>query len=512
MRHARLVRVCALTLALFLVSGCNYFVKINPDTSPPQLFASENPDISADGRYVAFVSSVFSGGHLEEATVYVRDLRTSQVTRIGPGNGPSISGDGQVVAFVSVDAHGPSSVVVRDLQANTTTQISVDPHGADPNGSSFNPQISGDGHRVAFLSTAGDLLVAGRPAPAADLPFLFVRDLQTNSTVQASVGAAGGDPNNQVDTASISADGRRVAFTSFASNLVPGDANETQDVFVRDLSTDTTIRASADSTGGDANNISTSPSLTADGRFVVFDSTATDLVPSDGNFASDVFMRDLQTGVTTRISVSADGGDSLGDPIDSETPFVGSVSGDVSGDGRYVAFLSVATNLVTGETSTDGIFLRDTRTGSTTRLSVNDLGARAGTQSGPYRLSADGHYVAFTMFADGATSFVDVFVRSTQVVSVGSVAPATLGRGETATLTVKGTNFLPGARVATVFGAGGITVNSVSVVSETELRVSVTAAADAATGTRNVTVFDPGTGPGVAATGFGLCGNCLTVT
>ncbi len=221
----------------------------------------------------------------------------------------------------------------------------MDTTGGDPDSFSQFPSISADGRYVAFESVATDLVV-GDGNGLADV---FVRDLQTNTTVRVSVDTAGGDPDNVSMNASISADGRYVAFDSWATDLVLGDGNGMGDVFVRDLQTNTTTRVSVDTAGGDPDSWSMNPSISADGRYVAFGSNATDLVAGDGNGTLDIFVRDLQTNTTTRVSVGTAGGDP-----DSPSQFP-----SISADGRYVAFDSWATNLVAGDgNGTFDVFVR----------------------------------------------------------------------------------------------------------------------------------------------------------
>jgi hypothetical protein len=177
---------------------------------------------------------------------------------------------------------------VRDLQAGTTTRVSVDTTGGDPDGASDDPSISGDGRYVALTSFASDL-VPGDGNSARDI---FVRDRQTNTTTRVSVDATGGDPDSSSFDSKISGDGRHVVFESFAQDLVPGDGNLFfEDLFVRDRQTNTTTRVSVDAAGGDPNGPSFGLSISRDGRSVAFTSEATDLVPDDGNGFEDVFVR-----------------------------------------------------------------------------------------------------------------------------------------------------------------------------------------------------------------------------
>ena len=203
----------------------------------------------------------------------------------------------------------------------------------------------------------------------------------------------------------ISADGRFVAFNSFASNLVPGDTNGATDIFVRDRELGTTRRVGVGLGGVQANEASTAAAVSANGRFVAFDSFASNLVPGDDNFARDVFVYDRRAGTTRRVSVG-----SAGSNGESFFPAI-------SADGRFVAFVSSATDLVPGDTNNeDDIFVRDLELGATRRVSVGPGGTQGnGPSSGP-ALSADGRFVAFEIAANtlvpgdtnGAT---DIFVR-----------------------------------------------------------------------------------------------------
>src|SRR3989441_47631 len=215
--------------------------------------------------------------------------------------------------------------------------------GAQGNGSSgligfaFPPALSADGRFIAFVSLATSL-VAGDTNGATDV---FVRDRQTGTTERVSVASDGTESNDASLGSALSADGRLVAFQSDATNLVPGDTNSATDVFVHDRQTGMTERVSVASDGTQANNASSYPVLSADGRFVAFDSAATDLVAGDTNGASDVFVHDRQTGTTERVSGASDGtqgNDASAGPA-------------LSADGRLVAFHSTATNLVAGDTN-----------------------------------------------------------------------------------------------------------------------------------------------------------------
>jgi hypothetical protein len=395
------------------------------------------PKISSDGRFVAFATS--AKDLVERDTnntfdVFVRDLQTGttslvSVNRLGTdsANGYSydlqISPNGRFVAFVSNandladnDANSNWDVYVRDMQAGTTTLVSANrlgTNGGDRN--SFNPLLSADGRFVAFLSYASDLV----DQDTNNAQDVFVRDLQTGKTTLISANLAGIDSgNNYSYFPEISADGRFVVFTSLASDLVSNDTNIYGDVFVHDLQTGTTTLASVNLAGtASGNGLSLFPSISADGRFVVFYSHATDLVANDTNKTSDVFVRDLQSGTTILVSVNREGTDSGNST--SEAPVI-------SPDGRFVAFYSYASDLAGKDTNNAlDIFVRDLQTGTTVLASANREGTDSGNGSTDVvltdrpALSANGHFVAF---GSNASDLVDrdtnktndVFVRDLQ--------------------------------------------------------------------------------------------------
>jgi Tol biopolymer transport system component len=209
-----------------------------------------------------------------------------------------------------------------------------------------------------------------------------------------SVSSDGTQANGNSGPTSLSADGRYVAFQSNAPNLVAGDTNNTQDVFVHDNLSGDTQRLSVNSAGGQANDGSYAPRLSADGRYVAFSSFATKLVPGDTNGQPDIFVHDRQTGETRRVSVSSYGGQANS----------GSGYQTISADGRYVGFASFATNLVAGDTRGSQAYVHDLQTGATRRVSVNNAGVAANGDSYNTTLSADGRYVAFD---SGASDLVN---------------------------------------------------------------------------------------------------------
>lgn len=250
------------------------------------------------------------------------------------------------------------------------------------------------------------------PAGAADLP-----------TVRVSRSGTGGDPNGHSDRPHLSGSGRFVAFDSVASNLVADDTNRAKDAFLFDATTGTTTRVSVGTSGEQANDASTLVSIGFGGRYVAYESLATNLVPSDTNAVSDVFLRDLQDGVTTRVSVASDG--TQGDGFSTRPA--------MSADGRYIAFNSAARNLVSGDTNgAKDVFVRDLVAGTTERVSLSSTGQQGNATSIRPEISADGRYVAFVSDAtnlvpNDANGARDVFVhdretRQTLLVSMSTNA------------------------------------------------------------------------------------------
>jgi Tol biopolymer transport system component len=357
----------------------------------------------------------------------VRNLekKERQVTRVSVSSSggeadawsidPSISADGRFVAFWSAatnlvpgDTNGKLDIFVHDRKAGLTERVSVSSSGDQANGFSWYPTpVSADGRFVAFTSDAANLV----PGDTNGCNDVFVHDRKTGRTERVSVGSSGGEADGRSELPAISADGRFVTFRSLAANLVPGDTNGKLDIFVHDRETSLTERVSVSSSGDQVNGSSGGSSISADGRFVAFVCDARSLTPNDEYVHKDMFIRDRETGKTERLSVSSSGGepDSSGnDP--SITP-----------DGRFVAFESRAANLVPGDTNREcDIFVHDRRSGKTERVSVSSSGAEANGDSWhpsfSHSISADGRFVAFgskaTNLVPGDTNGVrDVFVR-----------------------------------------------------------------------------------------------------
>jgi Tol biopolymer transport system component len=322
---------------------------------------------------------------------------------------PALSADGRYVAFESFaqnlvfgDMNWVSDVFVRDLDTGATTRVSVDSFGIEGVGESYNPTISADGRYVAFDSLANNLVDADTNA----VMDVFVRDRDTGVTTRVSLSSAGVEGNNESYASSISADGRYVAFESLASNLVDGDTNGVADVFIHDRDTGVTTRVSLDSAEAQADGWSGNPSTSADGRYVAFWSLAGNLVAGDTNGQQDIFVRDTLTGATTRVSVDSAG---LQADLASSDPAM-------SADGTYVAFCSAATNLVAGDANAvSDVFVHNLVTGETTRVSAKGAETAEYGPSTKLSISADGRYVAYcsigsNLVAGDTNGKPDIFV------------------------------------------------------------------------------------------------------
>jgi hypothetical protein len=441
--------------------------------------------ISADGRVVAFdsdASNLVPGDTNAATDILVHDRATGQTSRVSVDSTgaqanddsffPAMSADGGFVAFESLasnlvpgDTNAEKDVFVNDLQTGQTSRVSIDGDGVQGNLDSRFPAISGDGRFVAFESFAYNLAAGDTDDGALDV---FVHDRQTGETVKVSVNSsgAGGDAAGSSDPA-ISANGGFVAFRSSASDLVAGDTNSRADIFVHDLTTAQTSRVSVDSTGDQANGDSSFPRLNADGRSVSFQSQASDLVAGDTNGVADVFIHDRQAGQTIRASLDGSGGQGNG----------ASVAPTITANGRSVAFHSQATNLAAGDTNgVLDVFVRNTQTGETTRVSVNGSGAEGNGSSRFPAISGDGHFVAFhsnasNLVAGDTNGAADVFVHD---------------RGDVLDVVVNGqTRAAAGDRtvVAKVTNAGSTAIT----VSDADVAWSIRVGASACDGSGNLT-------------------------
>ena len=261
---------------------------------------------------------------------------------------------------------------------------------------------------VTFSSSASNLITGDTNG----VPDIFIHDRATGITQRVSVDSSGGQASNWSLTPSISADGNDVTFKNLGG-LVPGDTNGYWDIFVHDRTTGITERVSVDSAGAQANDHSDGSVLSADGRHVAFSSRASNLVSNDGNGFGDVFVRDRSTGTTERVSV-----DSSGNEGNKESGGIGNPAVSISEDGRLVAFVSAATNLVANDLNgTYDSFTHDRFSGVTERVSVDSMGIEGNRTSGGFpSISASGQLVAFPSIASNlvpndTNGVWDIFVR-----------------------------------------------------------------------------------------------------
>lgn len=417
-RSAAAFLLIALVLSPAQVSNARMqagtITRVSVDSNEAQANAiSYKGDISADGRFVAFDSEATNLIPIDTnnmGDVFLRDLLLgttnlvsstaagAQVVDGGSGN-PSISADGRFIAFESgasnlravADANGFTDIYVKDMQTGAVVRASLDSAGAEPNGESSEPSISGDGRYVVFASEANNL-VANDTNGVRDI---FVRDTQTNVTIGVSVaGNAGGFD------ASISLDGRFIVFNSGSTNFVPDDTNAVTDVFVYSVGTGQIVRASVNSSGVQGDHSSTEPSISGDGRYVTFSSASNNFTTLDTYGYTHLYIRDLQTGTTTLASYN------------NGYVLVGlSDASEISANGRYVIY--------SFDDKGDGmpdrvLYVYDRQTGTHTLVAgrTSDASGNALLPS----ISADGHLIAFaasanSFVADDTNNVRDIFVK-----------------------------------------------------------------------------------------------------
>jgi Tol biopolymer transport system component len=404
--------------ALTLVSAA----KLPSQTAPGASETSHDRALSSNGRLVAFKSeaSILANGDANQTSdVFVRDTQagtTTLVTRSSNGTqadsgsfDPAISGNGRFVAYqsfatnlISNDANSDFDIFVHNRDGQTTSLASVSSNGVQANASSANPSTSSDGQATAFVSTANNLVQGD---PDAFTPDVFVRNATPANTARVDNVELGGlEP-------SISTDGRYVAFV------------ESSQVYVLDRRNGARSLVSVGVGGAPPNAFSGVPSISADGRYVAFYSGATNLVPGDEQDAlTGVYVRDRIANVTTRVSESSVGASANADCFEPA----------ISGNGRYIAFYSGASNLVADDTNNaSDVFVYDRMTGATTRESVDSNGGQSDGESFLPSLSQDGLKIAFTskgsnLVPNDFNGDSDVFVhehRSVPVVRIDAGGP-----------------------------------------------------------------------------------------
>lgn len=338
----------------------------------------------------------------------------------------AITPDGRFVAFVSTatnlvpgDTNAKNDIFVHDRTTRVTERVSIASDGTQADNRSYGASISADGRFIAYYSSANNL-VAGEQTYFSQL---YVHDRTNHTTERISVATDGSLANQAVYGTAMSPDGRYIVFSSHANNLVPDDTNGFEDVFLRDQLNGTTERISVASDGSQGNRRSSGQSISADGQLLAFLSDASNLVAGDTNNYTDVFVHNRVSGTTERVSIASNGAQAIG----------GRSGGmEISANGQVVAFSSTANNLVTADTNnyTD-VFIHDRSNATTERVSLNYDGTQLGDDSYSDSISADGRYVAFISYAHSLDIgnvdwwYSDVFVydrltSTTELISLSS--------------------------------------------------------------------------------------------
>ena len=380
---------------------------------------SATRQFSANGRLVVFMSRATNLSPDDtdiNNDVYVRDLVTGTTTLLSRATGatgvkgnldsvaPTISADGARVAFFSkasnldpTDTDQDDDVYVRDLQTNTTTLVSRATGVAGPKGDdqSLSPSISADGTKVSFSSFAG-------LDPADDESIrrldVYLRNLSSATTtlVSRATGASGAKGNGASFLSSISSDGTKIAFTSVATNLNAADSDSSNDVYLRDLSANTTTLLSRanGASGAKGNGASGFPTISADGQEVAFESSSTNLAAADTDFFNDIYVRDIGANTTTLASRAS----GAAGPSGNGSHLLASISAD----GTRVAFQTSSTNLAPADTdATSDIYVRDLASQTTTLESCSSgtYGAKGNADSAGAVMAPDGSKVGFVSSA-----------------------------------------------------------------------------------------------------------------
>ena len=375
---------------------------------------SWGPSTSADGRYVAFVSSATNllGGDPSNDTngaddVFVVDRTEGTIVLAsrdpvsglqanGASGHPSLSDDGRYVAFETVatnlvpgDANGVLSDIVRvDLVDGTLALVSRrGVSGVQGDDGSFAPSISADGGLVSFISYATNLVGTdtNRKVDA------FIRNVASGTTTRVSTDSNNKQANNATYAAVLAGGGGFVAFSSIATNLVSGDTNGDRDVFFKNLATGKTVRASVRSDGRQGNASSEIEDISANGRLIVLNSFASNLIKNDANNQGDVFVRDRVDQTTTRISKRGS--------VEADDD---SFNASISADGAHIVFATRATNLQSGSDdngATTDVFEFDAATKALTRLTKDGEGGATDAGSYDAQITSDGSAVVFASLA-----------------------------------------------------------------------------------------------------------------
>ena len=405
--------------SIALANNSGTIIRVSTDAAGAQgngtSFSTVNPVFSPDGTKIAFyseASNLVAGDTNNAGDIFVKNLVTGAITRVstdaagaqggGVSRHPMFSPDGSKIAFdssaanlVPGDNNGANDIFVKDLATGAITRT-----GGVTSSSSSSPVFSPDGSKIAFSSNAA-ALVAGDNNSAADI---FIKDLTTGTITRVSTDAAGNERNAASIEPVFSPDGSKVAFSSIPT----GDSNGILDIFVKDIATGQITKVSTAANGAQGNSFSSEPVFSPDGSKIAFFSYASNLVAGDSNGVGDAFVKDLVTGAITRVSTSAAG---LQGNFSSFSPVF-------SPDGSKIVFFSDATNLVAGDSNgVSDAFVKDLTTGAITRVSTNATGAQGNQGSQFAAFSPDGGKVAFyssasNLVAGDSNGVADVFVKN----------------------------------------------------------------------------------------------------
>ncbi|OGL31889.1 hypothetical protein A3F64_00595, partial [Candidatus Saccharibacteria bacterium RIFCSPHIGHO2_12_FULL_42_8] len=398
-------------------------VSVDSNGSEANNFSS-SPSISTDGRYIAYSSAatnLVAGDTNGVLDVFLYDTVTETTKRISVDSGgneahsdsyePSISGDGRYIAYasdadnlVTSDTNIMTDMFLYDTVNETTSRISVDSGGVEADGSSGGASVSSDGRYITYHSDATNL-VAGDTNVTTDV-FLYDTDTQTTSRI--SVDSGGTESTGYSYSPAISGDGQYITYSSDSTDLVIGDTNGFSDIFLYNVATQTTTRISMDTGGNESNNGSAYSNISSNGRYIVYQSEASDLIFGDSNLAQDIFLYDTLAQTTTLISKDSNG------------VISGNYSSDavISGDGKYIVYQSIGENLVNNDTNANfDIYAFEIDSGKTFRVSVDSNKNQGNGGSSLPTISGDGKYIAYSsdatnLVATDINTFTDIFLAS----------------------------------------------------------------------------------------------------
>ncbi len=514
-------------------SGCAWVGRVSVTTAGIQSAGGSvvATDLSPDGRYVVFTSdsATLVPNDTNNATdVFLRDNQAKTTERISITDGDVqsalggyqglVSANGRFVAFMSDsedliigDTNLSTDVFVRDRQLGTTTRVSRRNGGGQGDGGSYLQAMTPDGRYILFASDSENLIGLIDQNFSTDV---YLRDTAgSGTTTRVSVATDGTEGDLESFGGSISDDGRYVAFVSNASNFDINDSGVYTDVFVRDRTALTTTRITGFADGTEGDGDSASVVISGNGAVVAFDSDASNLVATpDNNMTSDVYAAPAAGGTIERISGNSTGGDS------DDYNFVTGLSDN----GRFVLFQSGATNLTTMPvTALSNSYLRDRTAGltvlagTTSRMAEPSNLDPAVAGSVPGAISGDGRYIVFTSSATDVTDtdtngvVPDLYQRSNPVPFIFFASPATIARGTSGTIALHGSGLHAGSLV--LMGVG-VNVTGTTLVSDSQLNVTVTVAADAEVGPHMPLIVDAGTGAGAFTGGVTFLPGAFTVT